>query len=243
MDLDALSGVVAYKHTGESVMTVTAAVDRITLKNPLKEICDLQLSGQVTFATGRSSMEISLQFAKAPRAGSHVKDDDVLLICAFTMVSLDPSTKKPVAVAPLKLESPEDHRLFQLGEKNYDAKKAFAKRNLRKSAPNDEESEIIHSMWMSQREFSGKSPLMLVQNPSLTLDRPQNSPDQTPKRRLHVSYEAPVCPDNATPVPQPTQFHDLRRLPPQADLRASLLLRGRILALTPSLRQPRSQHF
>ena len=158
MDLDALSGVVAYKHTGESVMTVTAAVDRITLKNPLKEICDLQLSGQVTFATGRSSMEISLQVAKAPVPGSQVKDDDILLTCAFTMVSLDPSTKKPVAVAPLLLESPEDHRLFQLGEKNYEAKKAFAKQNLRKSAPNDEESEIIHSMWMRQREFAGNIP-------------------------------------------------------------------------------------
>ena len=29
MDLDALSGVVAYRHTGEGVSTVTAAVDRI----------------------------------------------------------------------------------------------------------------------------------------------------------------------------------------------------------------------
>lgn len=54
MDLDALAGVVAYKHTGEGVSTVTAAVDRITIKNPLREICDLELSGQVTFATGRS---------------------------------------------------------------------------------------------------------------------------------------------------------------------------------------------
>lgn len=57
MDLDALAGVVAYKHTGEGVSTVTAAVDRITIKNPLREICNLELSGQVTFATGRSSME------------------------------------------------------------------------------------------------------------------------------------------------------------------------------------------
>lgn len=32
MDLDALAGVVAYRHTGEGVSTVTAAVDRITIK-------------------------------------------------------------------------------------------------------------------------------------------------------------------------------------------------------------------
>ena len=86
MDLDALSGVIAYKHTGESVTTVTAAVDRITINHPLKEICDLELSGQVTFATGRSSMEISLQVAKAPKEGAQVQKEDVLMTCAFTMV-------------------------------------------------------------------------------------------------------------------------------------------------------------
>ncbi len=41
MDLDALSGIVAYRHTGESVTTVTAAVDRIAIKHPLKEICPI----------------------------------------------------------------------------------------------------------------------------------------------------------------------------------------------------------
>ena len=88
MDLDALAGVVSYKHTGDSVMTVTAAVDRISLKRPLSEICDLELSGKVTFATGRSSMEVSLQVAKAPEEGKSVVETDVLMTCAFTMVSL-----------------------------------------------------------------------------------------------------------------------------------------------------------
>ena len=88
MDLDALSGVIAYKHTGESVTTVTAAVDRITINHPLKEICDLELSGQVTFATGRSSMEISLQVSKAPKEGAQVQKEDVLMTCAFTMVHI-----------------------------------------------------------------------------------------------------------------------------------------------------------
>lgn len=87
MDLDALSGVIAYKHTGETVTTVTAAVDRIIINHPLKEICDLELSGQVTFATGRSSMEISLRVAKAPKSGAQVAKEDILMTCAFTMVS------------------------------------------------------------------------------------------------------------------------------------------------------------
>ncbi len=94
MDLDALAGIIAYKHTGEHVMTVTAAVDRITINHQLEEICDLELSGHVSFATGRSSMEVSLQVAKAREDGQVSQPEDVLMTCAFTMVSLDPTSKK-----------------------------------------------------------------------------------------------------------------------------------------------------
>ncbi|KAI9745711.1 MAG: hypothetical protein M1818_001247 [Claussenomyces sp. TS43310] len=153
MDLDALAGVVAYKHTGESVMTVTAAVDRITIRRPLSSICDLELSGRVTFATGRSSMEVSLQVAKAPVEGEAVKDEDVLITCAFTMVSLDPITKKPVPVSPLKTTTPEERRIFEQGQVNYNLKKDLAKNTLRKQTPNDEESDLIHALWLKQLDY------------------------------------------------------------------------------------------
>jgi acyl-coenzyme A thioesterase 9 len=94
MDLDALSGIIAYKHTDGDVTTVTASCDRIVINHPLNEICDLELSGKVTYATGRSSLEISMQVAKVPKKGEEIKKEDVLLHCTFTMVSLDPSTKK-----------------------------------------------------------------------------------------------------------------------------------------------------
>lgn len=74
--------------------TVTASCDRIVIRHPLTEICDLQLSGQVTYASGRSSLEITMQVAKAPKEGEEVKEEDVLINCAFTMVSLDPGTRK-----------------------------------------------------------------------------------------------------------------------------------------------------
>lgn len=98
------AGVVAYKHTGDSVTTVTASFDRITLLNPLTEICDLQLSGEVTYA-GTSSMEISLQVAKAPEAGKKVKREDILMSCACTMVSLDPATKRYITLAHISTTS------------------------------------------------------------------------------------------------------------------------------------------
>lgn len=101
MDLDALAGIVAAKHTGDGVSNVTAAVDRITIQHPLVEICDLELSGQVTYSTGRSSMEISVQVSKARPEGDPAQPEDVLITCAFTMVSLDPVSKKYVLCAVL----------------------------------------------------------------------------------------------------------------------------------------------
>ncbi|EAW10171.1 putative acyl-CoA thioester hydrolase [Aspergillus clavatus NRRL 1] len=164
MDLDALAGIIAYKHAGDSVATVTAAVDRITIENPLMEICDLELSGQVTYATGRSSMEVSLQVTKVPAEGEQVKPEDVLITCAFTMVSLDPATKKPVPIAPLLVENAEERLLFHQGEENYQAKRALRTRSLLEKAPDDEESELIHNMWT--KEVSYLNPESPAQRPS-----------------------------------------------------------------------------
>jgi acyl-coenzyme A thioesterase 9 len=165
MDLDALSGVIAYKHTGEGVSTVTAAVDRITIKHPLNDICDLELSGMVTFATGRSSMEISIQVARAPPAGQKAQPEDVVLECAFTMVALDPRTKKPVNVPALQLDTEEEKQLFEAGKENYNKKKALAKTTLRKTTPNQEEAQQIHQMWIKDLDYNGKSLHNLSLNP------------------------------------------------------------------------------
>ncbi|KAF1849801.1 Thioesterase/thiol ester dehydrase-isomerase [Cucurbitaria berberidis CBS 394.84] len=153
MDLDALSGVIAYKHTGDAVTTVTASCDRITIHSPLTEICDLQLSGRVTYATGRSSLEITMQVAKAPKEGEEVNDKDVLINCTFTMVSLDPATKKPVNVNPLIVETPEEKRLYALGERNSKIRKERRDTSLLKHTPNDLESDLIHAFWQKQLQY------------------------------------------------------------------------------------------
>ncbi|PNS14037.1 hypothetical protein CAC42_6550 [Sphaceloma murrayae] len=153
MDLDALSGVVAYRHTGDSVTTVTAACDRIVINNPLTEICDLEYSGRVTYATGRSSMEISVQVAKAPQPGHQVSESDVLLTCQFTMVSLDKNTKKPVPIPPVIPTTDLEKRLFAEGEKNHAHRKELKSRSLLRQTPNDEESDLIHAMWQRQLQY------------------------------------------------------------------------------------------
>lgn len=153
MDLDALSGVIAYKHTGDSVTTVTAAFDRITINHRLTEICDLELSGQVTYASGRSSMEISLQVAKAPQPGQKVKQEDIMITCQCTMVSLDPLTKKPVPIAAVRTDTDEEKQLYAQGEKNSAHRKSLSQRSLLKTAPNDEESDLIHALWQRQLQY------------------------------------------------------------------------------------------
>ena len=156
MDLDALAGVVAYKHTGEGVSTVTAAVDRITIKNPIKEICDLEMSGQVSFATGRSSMEITLQIAKAPTPGHQVASEDIFMTCAFTMVALDPRTKKPINIAPLEVNTPAEKALFAKGEENYRNKKALKSSDIMTKPPDEQEAAEIHKMWTDSLAYTDK---------------------------------------------------------------------------------------
>ena len=155
MDLDALAGMVAYAHTGEGVTIVTAAVDRIQMRRPIREICDLELSGQVTFATGRSSMEVSLQVAKAPAPGTTAQSEDVLLTSTFTMVALDPHSKQPVAVPGLQVDSPEEQRLFDLGQTHYNAKKALVKMYSTTLVPSSEERRLVANLKTSKSQKRG----------------------------------------------------------------------------------------
>ncbi|KAL7622597.1 hypothetical protein AAE478_008107 [Parahypoxylon ruwenzoriense] len=150
MDLDALSGIIVYKHTGPGVTTVTAALDRITLAHPLTEICDLEYSGQVTYASGRSSVEITCKVARARGEGEPSKPEDVLLICTFTMVALDPVTKKPVNIPRLICSTPAEEAIFKAGEAKALAKKKKLKTSLLETEPNDPESALIHKIWLRQ---------------------------------------------------------------------------------------------
>lgn len=69
-----------------------------------------------------------------------------------------------MSISPLQVETTEEKRLFALGEKNYNAKKALAKTTLRKKAPNDLESDLIHAMWLKQLEYQGERRSLLMQS-------------------------------------------------------------------------------
>lgn len=165
MDLDALSGIIVYKHTGPGVTTVTAALDRITIAHPLTEICDLEYSGQVTYATGRSSVEITCKVARARGEGEPSKPEDVLLTCTFTMVALDSVTKKPTNIPALVCSTPEEEKIFKAGEAKSLAMKQMLKNSLLQQEPNDTESALIHNMWLKSLEYH---------DPNKALRQPKN---------------------------------------------------------------------
>lgn len=144
---------IVYKHTGPGVTTVTAALDRITIAHPLTEICDLEYSGQVTYASGRSSVEITCRVARARPEGEPTRPEDELLTCTFTMVALDPETKKPVNIPALVCETPEEEAIFKAGEAKSLAKKKMSKTSLLATEPNDPESALIHNIWLRQLRY------------------------------------------------------------------------------------------
>lgn len=158
MDLDALAGVIAYKHAGEGQTIVTAAVDRISLLYHPMSFCDMELRGMVTWTSGRSSMEISLEVVA-------LEENKTILTCQFTMVALDPVTKKATAVNPLIVETAEENRIFARGEERNRFKKTLASASLEKQAPNEEESNLIHEMWRESQRYK---------DPGSSVEMPEN---------------------------------------------------------------------
>jgi acyl-coenzyme A thioesterase 9 len=55
----------------------------------------------------------------------------------------------------LLVETEEEARIFRTGEENYNAKKALRKISLLQETPNDEESDLIHAMWINELAYKG----------------------------------------------------------------------------------------
>eukprot|EP00557_Chaetoceros_sp_GSL56_P013044 CAMPEP_0176481122 /NCGR_PEP_ID=MMETSP0200_2-20121128/2647_1 /TAXON_ID=947934 /ORGANISM="Chaetoceros sp., Strain GSL56" /LENGTH=483 /DNA_ID=CAMNT_0017877297 /DNA_START=91 /DNA_END=1542 /DNA_ORIENTATION=+ len=146
-DLDALAGNIAFHHVlgAEDVMLVTAAVDRIALRNIPELDRDQRLSGQVTYV-GSSSMEIRMQIHELSDQEPNGKNDGTYLAHAnwleayFTFVAVDPLTNKPVKICPLVPETSEERALFELGALKAEKKKQARKKTIRVGKPITEEA-------------------------------------------------------------------------------------------------------
>lgn len=120
-DLDALAGTIAVKHcsdddsTTRPLLLVTASVDKMVLKKPIRVDIDLKISGAVTWV-GRSSIDIQIEVTQLDKDSSKASDP-VALTANFTFVARDSKSRKSAPVNRLSPETEQEKILFEEGEK------------------------------------------------------------------------------------------------------------------------------
>ena len=60
---------------------------------------------------------------------------------------------RPVPINPIKVETEEEQKTYEAGERSSRIWKESSQKSLLKASPNDEESELIHAMWQRQLQY------------------------------------------------------------------------------------------
>ncbi|XP_072998656.1 acyl-coenzyme A thioesterase 2, chloroplastic [Typha latifolia] len=116
-DLDALAGTIAVKHcsdddsTTRPLLLVTASVDKMVLKKPIRVDTDLKIAGAVTYV-GRSSIDIQIEVTQFQQ-DNPVPSDSIALTANFTFVARDSKMGKSAPVNRLLPESEQEKLLFK----------------------------------------------------------------------------------------------------------------------------------
>ncbi|CAL5063360.1 unnamed protein product [Urochloa decumbens] len=116
-DLDALAGTIAVKHcsdedsTTRPLLVVTASVDKMELKKPIRVDTDLKIAGAVTYV-GRSSIDIQIEVTQVDQDGDNNQSDPIALTANFTFVARDSKTGKSAPVNRLSPETEREKQLF-----------------------------------------------------------------------------------------------------------------------------------
>ncbi|XP_024989216.1 acyl-coenzyme A thioesterase 9, mitochondrial-like isoform X2 [Cynara cardunculus var. scolymus] len=151
-DLDALAGTISFKHCinhasmADSLLLVTASVDKIVLKNPIFADTDLKIEGAVTWV-GRSSMEILLEVIQ--ETCDHV--DSQALVANFTFVGRDSKTGKSASINPISPETAKEKMLWQEAEERNASRKK--RRTQMKNIESGKEVERLNALLAEGRVF------------------------------------------------------------------------------------------
>ncbi|OVA11049.1 hypothetical protein BVC80_1741g23 [Macleaya cordata] len=154
-DLDALAGTISVKHCSDDasmtrpLLLVTASVDKMVLRRPLRVDTDLKIAGAVTWV-GRSSIEIQLEVTQPPQDGSHASDA-IALTANFTFVARDSKTGKSAPVNRLLPESEQEKILWEEAEARDKLRKR--KRGERKREFENGEVERLKALLAEGRIF------------------------------------------------------------------------------------------
>nr|VDD14252.1 unnamed protein product [Brassica rapa] len=167
-DLDALAGTISFKHcssgdgSARSMILVTASVDRIIMKRPIRVDADLSIVGAVTWV-GRSSMEMQLQVIQSQGisknfvfvnlcilfpfesvdmqdfADANHPSESVALEANFTFVARDAKTGKSTPINPVTPETEHEKFLWKEAEERNKLRK-------QKRAQGKEEQEKLKDL-------------------------------------------------------------------------------------------------
>ncbi|CAJ2654158.1 unnamed protein product [Trifolium pratense] len=119
-DFDALAGTVALKHccnedgSTRPLLLVTAAVDKMVLKQPIHIDADFAIVGAVTWV-GRSSMEIQLEMIQSPNGDPNISNSPAI-VANFTFVARDSDTGKAVPINKVLPETEKERLLWEEAE-------------------------------------------------------------------------------------------------------------------------------
>lgn len=126
-DLDALAGTISFKHcsnddsTTRPLLLVTASVDKMVLKKPIRVDTDLKIVGSVTWV-GRSSMEIQLEVIQSNQDTSD-PSDSLALIANFTFVARDSKTGKSAIINQISPDTEKERLLWEEAEERSQIRK------------------------------------------------------------------------------------------------------------------------
>ncbi|XP_047961368.1 acyl-coenzyme A thioesterase 2, chloroplastic-like isoform X1 [Salvia hispanica] len=154
-DLDALAGTISFKHcSGEDSSTrplilVTASVDKMVLRKPIKVDTDLTIAGAVTWV-GRSSMEIQLEVIQSSEETSDPLDA-VALTANFTFVARDSETGKSAVINQITPESEKEKEVWKEAEERNKLRKK--RKGEQKKEINDRDMDKLNEMLSEGRIF------------------------------------------------------------------------------------------
>ncbi|GCB80174.1 hypothetical protein scyTo_0016124, partial [Scyliorhinus torazame] len=147
-DLDSFGVLISYTHAKTDgprspISIVTALVDEIGLvKRAIRPDGDLRFTGNVTWV-GKSSMEVQMHVSQY-----HDNVYNPVLDATFVMVARDPANKGAALINPLKPEGPEEENVFKQGHLNKTKRTKLREISLLRTAPNEEERQIIHEIFL-----------------------------------------------------------------------------------------------
>lgn len=130
-------------------MLVTASVDKIFLKKPIRVDTDITITGAVTWV-GRSSLEIQMEVTQS--AQDSEASDPLSLTANFTFVARDSRTGKAAPVNQISPETERERLIWKEAEERNQMRKK--KRGEKKQGiENDEEANRLNELLAEGRIF------------------------------------------------------------------------------------------